>query len=250
MKRFIGVLICTVLLVSLVCTSALANTNGIVLANSISVRVSPDETSQKLFSAKNSRDLVITGQTGEWYIVDLRASGFDADGSGYVKSRYVVTNGYKIQLSGGTVEFYTDPWSGLCNGSRNSGIYLVTYETSDWLVIQINETVPGSAFIRKADVGLYNTEIPINTNTGWTGYVTAPGGTNSKWYVMYDSDGVSVGIRVEPDLDTEKLAIIHSGDIVTVLDNRGEFAYVVYEKPNGQLVYGWVRTKYFLPVNE
>ena len=138
----------------------------------------------------------------------------------------MTTDGYKIQLSGGTVEFYTDPWSGKANGSRNSGTYQVIYETGEWLVVQINESTPGSSFIRKVDVGLYSQGSYVYQERwlGGEGYVTAPGGQGDRWMVMFDSDGVSVGIRVQPDLDTEMLAIIHSGDVITVLNNMLEIS--------------------------
>ncbi len=250
MKRILCVLVCLLMIIS--CGTAVAEEfTGYVLANSISVRVSPNTNSTKLYSAKCGSSLTIIGETGEWYIVDLLRSGLQTtEGYGYVRSCFV-SEGFYIQISNGSVLLYRDPWSGKDNGERTAGeSLLVTYETDEWLVVQTNRNTAGTSFIRKADIGLANqTVYTFGTRYRFEagGYITTYG---DRWMVMYDSDGVSVGIRVEPDLSTEMLHIIHSGDIVNVIRNEGEFAYIVYEKPNGQLVYGWVRTRYFVPASE
>ena len=231
---------------------------GTVISTTVSVREAPDTRSTRLYKAKNMDQLVITGEQNGWYIVDLYASGLSTGPmTGYALSKYIVFDGYMIQMSSGSLDVYSDPWSGKCNAEKaQSGEQLfVIYETNEWVVIQLRtaEKTAGSGFIKKRDLGIYDgSSLQFGQKyrfEGGNGYVTSPGTYGTRWMVMYDNDGVSVGIREQPDLNTKKLAIIHSGDIVTVIQNNGEFAYVLYVKPNGQQVYGWVKTKYFVPVD-
>lgn len=251
-KRMVAMLLCLMMVLMALPVVTYADSTGVVLANYVSVRQSPDESSKRLYKATSSKELVIVGQIGEWYVVDLMASSFSTEGGiGYVKSVYIATTGYWLKLNRNSVKFYNDPWSGLANGERGSSdIIFVTYETSEWLVVKTNNESAGSSFVKKADVGLYDyvtgSYYPY-ANSYPNGYIGAPGTTSNRWMVMYDSDGVSVGIRERTNLQGEMLEVIHSGDVVTVLENQGEYAYVVYTNPKGQNVYGWVRTKYFIP---
>ena len=266
MKR----VVCLVLAVLLVAVSSLAmaegyydssvSGTGTVISGSVSIRETPDTRANRLYKAKNMDDLVIIGQQGDWYVVDCYSSGLSAEPQiGYALKSFIVLNGYRIQISGGSLNVYSDPWSGQTNGQKAQAgeTLFVIYETNEWLVCQLktDDKVPGSCFVRKVDVGMYDYSSSTQFGEqyrfegGQQGYVTAPGTYGTRWMVMYDSDGVSVGIREQPDLDTKMLVIIHSGDIVTVIQNNGEFAYVMYEKENGQQVYGWARTKYFEPVD-
>ena len=224
---------------------------GRVLSTNVSIRESPDERSNRLFRGKNMDELCIVGDTGDWYIVDCYQSGLSSEEKyGYVLKRFVDVNGYEIVLSGESLDVYTDPWSGYCNGqkAKSGEVLYVIYETEQWLVCQLKseEKTPGSCFIKKSDLGMGSSLYDDYTQSG---YITVGGQEGTQWMVMYDHDGVSVGIRVEPDLDTKMLEIIHSGDIVTVIRNDGEFAYVSYIRQNGQEVRGWVKTKYFVTAN-
>jgi len=237
---------------------------SIVIANQISVRVEPDARSQRIAYVKNSSELFVVGQDGKWYIIDLQRSGIDGGDYeyGYVQARYVVTDGYNIVVNG-SLQLYADPWSGMCNGERTSGATLfVIYETENWLVVQTNDEKAGSSFVRKSDAGLYSweeptyydelTKVQVKVDPSTRGYVSPTYDypeCNTYWSVMHDKDGVSVALREYPDLSTEKLVIIHSGDIVRLISDNGEFAFVTYQKTNGQYVYGWVKTRYFVPVN-
>ena len=231
-------------------------TIGVVISTSVSIRELPKDTSTRLYSAKNMDELVIVDDWNEWYVVDCYKTGLSkVEKYGYVLKRFVNVNGYNICLSGAPIDVYTDPWSGMCNGQKAKAgetLYVI-YETNQWLVCQLKteERTPGSCFIKKSDLGMSSSSYYESHGDYSTGYITAGGQSVSgtRWMVIYDSDGVSVGIRVEPDLSTEMLEIIHSGDIVTVLRNNGEFAYVRYVRQNGQEVYGWVRTMYFVLAN-
>ena len=230
-----------------------------VISTSVSVRESPDTRSTRLYKCNNMTELYVTGEYNDWYVVDCYMSGLSPVAqTGYVLKSFCVLNGYRIQIGSGTLNVYTDPWSGHTNGQKVTAgeTLFVIYETNEWLVCQLrtDSAQPGSCFVKKSDLGIYDgSSLQFGPyyrfEAGQSGYVTSPGSYGTRWMVMYDNDGVSVGIREQPDLDTKKLAIIHSGDIVTVIQNNGEFAYVLYEKPNGQQVYGWVRTKYFVPAN-
>ena len=256
MKRMVLSIFLVMLLVIVPFTSSVADAytqwygTATVISTTVSIRENPDTRSTRLYKAKNMDELYITGEYYDWYIVDLYQSGLSAEQmTGYVLKKFVVLNGYTIVLSGGSLDVYTDPWSGKCNGQKaQAGEKLfVIYETNEWLVCQLKteEKTPGTCFVRKSDISMFGYHYRFEGGNDQTGYVTNPGGYGTRWMVMYDSDGVSVGIREQPDLNSKKLVIIHSGDIVTVIRNEGEFAYVMYEKPNGQQVYGYVKTKYF-----
>ena len=262
MKRYLSGILVVMLLVFVPFTCSVADAytqwygTATVVSTTVSVREQPDTRSTRLYKCSNMDELYITGEYYDWYVVDCYMSGLSPEAqTGYVLKKYCVLNGYRIQLNGGSLNVYTDPWSGICNGEKAQAgeTLFVIYETSEWLVCQLktDQKQPGTCFVRKADIGMYDgsgyTFGEQFRFEGGTGYVTAPGDYGTRWMVMYDSDGVSVGIREQPDLDTKMLVIIHSGDIVTVIQNDGEFAYVMYEKENGQQVYGWARTKYFIP---
>lgn len=246
-KRIVAVILCIVMTVVMLPVMALAEMEGVVLPNYVSVRELPDESSKRLYKAYSSKELVIVGQVNEWYIVDLKSSGFtEEDGIGYVKSIYIVTTGYSLRLTGDSIYVYQDPWSGKANGERGNGDTLfVTYETLEWLVVKTNSDSSGSSFVRKSDVGLYNyvgDTTYVDSHT--TGYIGISDAISNRWMV---GDGYKVGIREQTNMQGEILEVIYSGDIVTVLQNEGEYAYVVYTNLKGQSVYGWVRTKYFVP---
>ncbi|MBR3280669.1 MAG: hypothetical protein IKI57_02310 [Clostridia bacterium] len=263
MKRYISYILLSMLLVLFPINSTLSDAytqwygTATVISTTVSVREQPDTRSTRLYKCNNMDELYITGEYYDWYVVDCYQSGLSAEPqTGYVLKSFCVLNGYRIQIASGSLNVYTDPWSGHTNGQKVSAgeTLFVIYETNEWLVCQLNteKRIPGTCFVKKVDVGMYdyNGAVQFGENfrfEGGNGYITSPGTYGTRWMVMYDHDGVSVGIREQPDLETKKLAIIHSGDIVTVIQNDGEFAYVLYVKENGQQVYGWVRTKYFVP---
>jgi len=259
MKRLFSILLVIFMLFAAV--SAYADVYGFVESKSLSVRVEPNEKSQKLYTVKNSAQLVITGQVGDWYVVDCYRSGLSGgEQTGYVQAGYVETSGYQIQVQG-YIKIYRDPWSGKLNGER-TGTFMVLYETNDWLVIQLNESTPGSGFIKKSDVyitgqtgsqGTTGTQSyydpfqdPSTYPKGYKGTYTAETNRNyiAEWYIPNEW---SVGIREYPDTDLKCLVILHQWDSVHVIKNLGEFAYVRYDDPNrlNGFVEGYVATKYW-----
>ena len=191
-------------------------------------------------------------------------------------------DGYCIQLSGDSLDVYTDPWSGKCNGQKATAgeVLFVIYETDQWLVCQLKtqEKQPGSCFIKKSDINWnyypqypdpystgfgpstycpYDFSNPNNYPRGYKGTYTGNEYTGyiAEWKIPVNR-GWSVGIREVPNKDTRSLIIIHSGDKdaygynlikVNVIYNLGQYAYVRIDDPNrpGGFVEGYVQTKYF-----
>lgn len=238
-------LVTTILLIAIMmgAVSALADGNtAVVISNSISIRVEPKTSATKLFTAKNGNELVIAYETGDWYCIDLKASGFNSDYEfGFVRKDYVVTGGYYIILNK-TAYLYDSPWSTKRNGERVKGDRIfVKGEHGEWLIVQTTVGSAGTSFIRKSEVDFYY-EQPQEPE----GYVV-PETVTGRW--MVDTrEKYTVGIRQYTNLMGEVYAYIHSGDEVEVIDVQGNFAYVRYLNSSNQYIYGWVATKYFVPI--
>ena len=289
MKRWFLVILCAVLTFSscAMTTTASADTmyantwTATVISTNVSIRESADTRATRLYRAKNMDELVITGEYYDWYVVDCYRSGLSpVEQTGYVLKRFVVLNGYYIQLTGQSIDVYTDPWSGKCNGQKASAgeTLFVIYETDQWLVCQLKtqEHTPGSCFVRKADVygytnyvepqpstsgqamnGYYDFSNPNNYPRGYKGTYSGSEYANyiATWKIPVNK-GWSVGIREVPNKDTKSLIIIHSGDLdyynysyikVNVIYNLGQYAYVRIDDPKrpGGFVEGYVQCKYF-----
>ncbi len=254
-----------------------------VISTTCSIRESPDTRSTRLYKAKNMDQLVVTGEYYDWYVVDCYQSGLSATyQTGYVLKSFVVLNGYYIQLTGQSLDVYSDPWSGKKNGQKAEAgeVLFVIYETDQWLVVQLKtqERTPGTGFIRKSDIGWYTQQYQDPSTSGYAypytqspynfsdpnyyprGYKGTYSGNEYSYYIaewkIPVNKGWSVGIREVPDKDTKSLIIIHSGDKdawgynlikVNVIYNLGQYAYVRIDDPKrpGGFVEGYVQTKYF-----
>ncbi len=288
MKRWFLVILCAMLIFSTCAvTTASADTmyantwTATVISTNVSIRESADTRSTRLYKAKNMDELAIIGEYYDWYVVDCYRSGLSpVEQTGYVLKRFVVLNGYYIQLTGQSIDVYSDPWSGKCNGQKATAgeTLFVIYETDQWLVCQLKtqEHTPGSCFVRKSDVygytsyeepksptsgqsmnGYYDFSNPNNYPLGFKGTYTGNEYTNyiAEWKIRVDRD-YKVGIRAVPDKDTKCLIIIRSRQMdyyntgyikVNVIYDLGQYDYVRIDDPGrpGGYIEGYVQEKYF-----
>ncbi len=260
MKRIL-VVISAILVVFLVISSAIAEVEGILITTNATVRSRASYDGSAVANAKNGQVLTVLSREGQWYAIDLRKSGFNKDGVGYVRDYYVVFNSYNLEVPYDDygqkryIQSYNDPWFGLSNGQISSGqLYRVNSENDLWLVIQLPAHEGGSGFIRKIDVDMYDWSLGTPHYPELSGYLNPNPQTEvMAWYrIKHYNYYVRVGIRKEPDKSKEIQMTLHEGDTVyfyfTITNDQGTFAYVYnpnYTNENNK--FGWMDVQYFEP---
>lgn len=247
-KFFAAIMVAIVLITSVAGTARaaeqIANNNAIVISSSVSVRVSTDTNSTRLASLKNGNTMLVVAQVGDWYQIDLSSIGLEP-GYGYARKQFIALNPRYVECTLNETVLWADPWgTGLSVGTKGKDdILLVLYETADWYMVQCRESTAGSAFVRKSDIhGGAVSGVP-DTNNG--NFIFHTGNGAGKYFV----NCTTLGVYPTPDDNVNRVAFLHNGDVVEVLEFGDYFTKIKYEL-KGTPCECYVHSKYLLKVAE
>lgn len=239
-KKILTLVVFFVLLMTTMVAEAAVDVNtgvitGIVTSTTVSIRKEMDVKADRYCSLKNGDEVIIAGETGAWYIIDLRspAIGQVEEGYGYALKKYINVRAYWFTLPN-TVTLWADTWgSGVANGEKTAGTtMLVLSENSQWLCVQTRDTSAGSSFIRKADLnqgsGCASTESTFVTEGDAGAYVVTAN---------------TLAVRSEPNDDQKAIGFLHNGDVVEVIRWGDYFSSIKYTWA-GQVTECWVHSVY------
>ncbi len=134
---------------------------GIVICTKMNVRDRASTSGKSYCSIRNGQPVRILGVTTDnnFYILDLDSCGKtnNPGGYGYAKRSLIKIDPEFIATTKLT-NLYATPWSTeLKNGEQNNRFFLIIAESGDWYAVQAAESNPGTAFVRRYEVGTYST---------------------------------------------------------------------------------------------
>ena len=133
---------------------------GIVICRQMNVRNVPSTNGTTYGQIRNGQPVRIMGITTDnnFYLLDLASCGLAADPGtlGYAKSSLIKIDPTFVATTKYT-NLYATPWTTeLKNGEQSGRFFLVIAEYNNWYAVQLNESAPGTAFIRMGDIGQYS----------------------------------------------------------------------------------------------
>lgn len=243
MRKMFVAMMMAVLLTVFVVSTAFAEPvvkMGLITSTTASVRSEPNTRATKYTSLKNGELVPITGETGEWYMVDLASVESlkgQMQGVGYILKTYVVTDSYYVTIQKST-KIYSSPWGkGPAVAEKVKGnqlLVLAESEYGDWLSVQLNDGRAGVGFLKKSDLG----------------YPTYNYWYNGTWYcsqyatVMKDNLEVRAGAGYNQQL----IGYLSKDTIVKKYTQPYNGYQSIEFNYNGALVVGYVPSLYLIDV--
>ena len=221
-KILTAVVVAALLLMSAVC-APFAEGRGVVVADLLNIRVSPDKDAQVAGRLTYGDEVKITDTKDDWYQVT-----YGGGETGWVVADYVKADFDVIQATTDSVNVRKSPSTDATVVTQINKFdrFIVVGNFNDWFKIKLEN----------GDSGWVNDQYAIVTGVISRGVldgedvrsqstirnVREPVKTSVKMAIK----GSNVNFRDKPDLDASVVSSLSEDDVVTVLDNLGEWRRV------------------------
>jgi len=200
-----------------------AEGRGIVVAELLNIRISPGTDAQVIGRLTYGTEIGIIDTKGDWY--QIKYGGGD---TGWVVAEYVKADFDVIQATGDSINVRKSPSTDAVAITQINKFdrFIVVGRFNDWFKIKLDND----------ETGWVNDQYAIITGTISRGImdgedvrsqstirnVREPVRTSVRMAIK----GSNVNFRAKPDLDSEIIASLTNDDVVTVLENLGEWRRV------------------------
>ena len=221
-KIFTAVIVAALLLVSTVCMP-FAEGRGIVVAELLNIRVSPDRDAQVTGRLTQGAEVKITDTKDDWYQIS-----YGGGDTGWVVAEYVKADFDVIQATTDNVNVRKSPSTDatVLTQINKFDRFIVVGNFNDWFKIKMEN----------GDTGWVNDQYAIITGVISRGVMDGEDVRSQSTIanvrepvrstVKMAIKGSNVNFRAKPDLDSEIVATLTNDEVVTVTDNLGEWRRV------------------------
>jgi len=200
-----------------------AEGRGVVVADLLNIRTAPDKDAEVAGRLSRDTDVKITDTKGEWYQIS-----YNGGETGWVIAEYIKADFDVVQATGDSINVRKSPSTDAQVISKINKFdrFIVVGRFNDWFKIKLENDETGWVNDQFAIItgvisrGIFDGEDVREQST--IRNVREPVRASVKMAIK----GNNVNFRSKPDLDSEIIASLTNDDVVTVLDNLGEWRRV------------------------